>query len=71
MATPHDTVRIILEGVSPPAGPYSPSMPAFGDMLSDRQIADISAYLRARFTDKPPWSDVQRATEQARQGATP
>lgn len=71
VATPHDTVRIILEGVSPPAGPYSPSMPAFGDMLSDRQIADISAYLRARFTDKPPWSDVQRATEQARQGATP
>ena len=68
-ATPHDTVRIILEGLAPPAGPYSPSMPAFADMLSDRQIADISAYLRARFTEKPPWPDVQRVTEQARQEA--
>ena len=44
-------------------------MPAFADMLSDRQIADISAYLRARFTEKPPWPDVQRVTEQARQEA--
>lgn len=71
LATPHNTVRIILEGVSPPAGALSPSMPAFADLLNDRQIADISAYLRARFTDKPAWSDLPRVTEQARQGGKP
>lgn len=70
-ATPHDAVRIVLEGLSPPAGPYSPTMPAFGDILTDKQIADIAAYLRARFTDKAPWPDLQRVTAQARQGDRP
>ena len=71
VAMPHDTVRIILEGLSSPAGPHGPAMPAFAEVLNDRQIADLTAYLRARFTDKAPWSDVQRVTEQARQGGKP
>src|SRR5437868_15178653 len=64
----HDAVRIIMRGLIPPAGPASPTMPPFADMLDDRQVRELTAYLRARFTDKPPWSDVGDVVAQARQG---
>ena len=41
-------------------------MPAYADSFSDRQLADITAYLRARYTDKPPWPDVAAAVTQVR-----
>jgi nicotinate dehydrogenase subunit B len=64
----HNTVRIIMEGLASPAGPAGPAMPGFADMLDDRQLREMTAYLRTRFTDKPPWSDVADAVAQARQG---
>jgi mono/diheme cytochrome c family protein len=64
----HDTVRIIMNGLASPAGPTGPAMPAFADMLDDRQIRELTAYLRTRFTDKSPWSDVSDAVVQARDG---
>lgn len=64
----HDTVRIIMEGLTSPAGPAGPTMPAFADILDDGQVGALAAYLRARFTDKPPWSDIGAAVAQARQG---
>jgi mono/diheme cytochrome c family protein len=66
--TPNDTIQIILHGLAPPAGRSGPAMPAYGDSFSDRQLADITAYLRARYTDKPPWSDVPGAVAQVRKG---
>jgi mono/diheme cytochrome c family protein len=64
----HGTVRIIMKGVTAPPGAAGPTMPAFVDMLDDRQIREIAAYLRARFTDKPPWSDTGDAVAEARKG---
>ena len=64
--TPHDTVRIIMQGLEPPAGPGGPAMPAFADTFTDRQLADIADYLRARYTDKPAWTDVAEAIGAAR-----
>jgi nicotinate dehydrogenase subunit B len=64
----HDTVRIIMEGLTSPAGPTGPAMPAFADTLDDRQLAALAAYLRTRFTDKPPWPDIGEAVAQARAG---
>jgi mono/diheme cytochrome c family protein len=63
---PHDTVRIIMQGLTPPAGASGPTMPAYADMLSDWQIQDLAGYLRARFTDKPAWSRVSAAVAEAR-----
>jgi mono/diheme cytochrome c family protein len=57
-AMPHDTVQIVVHGLKSPAGRSGPVMPAFGETFSDRQIADITAYLRARYTDKRPWPDL-------------
>lgn len=64
----HDTVRIIMKGLASPAGPTGPTMPAFADMLDDRQVQQLVAYLRTRFTDKSPWPDVGDAVAQAREG---
>ena len=63
---PHDTVRIIMQGLSPPAGDAGPTMPAYADVLSDQQVRELAAYLRTRFTDKPAWSDVEAAVAEAR-----
>jgi mono/diheme cytochrome c family protein len=64
----HDAVRIIMQGLASPAGPAGPTMPAFADMLDDRQIRELTAYLRARYTDKSPWPDIAGAVAQAREG---
>jgi mono/diheme cytochrome c family protein len=34
-------------------------MPSFSSTLTDRQLADLLAYARARFTDKPAWRDLE------------
>jgi mono/diheme cytochrome c family protein len=64
----HDTVRIIMQGLASPAGPTGPTMPGYAETLDDRQLHALAAYLRARFTDKPPWTDVGEAVAQARLG---
>jgi mono/diheme cytochrome c family protein len=69
--TPHDTLHVIMEGLRPPAGKSGPVMPAFADNFSDWQIADIAAYLRARYTERPPWPDVVKTVGELRRGGTP
>jgi mono/diheme cytochrome c family protein len=63
-----DTVAIIMQGLVSPAGATGPTMPAYADLLDDRQVQELASYLRVRFTDKPPWPDVQSTVVQARQG---
>jgi nicotinate dehydrogenase subunit B len=64
--TPNDTIHVIVRGLAPPVGRSGPTMPAYGDSFSDRQLGDIVSYLRARYTDKPPWPDVARAVAETR-----
>jgi nicotinate dehydrogenase subunit B len=68
-ADPRDTIQIILQGLQPPAGPSGPYMPAFAASLTDAQVAEITAYLRTRYTDKPPWADLTAAVAKARKEA--
>jgi nicotinate dehydrogenase subunit B len=43
------------------------SMPGFAESLSDRQIADLAAYVRARFAPgEAPWDGVREAVSKAR-----
>jgi mono/diheme cytochrome c family protein len=62
----HDTVRIVMQGLAPPAGPSGPMMPAYADSFTDRQLADLTTYLRARYSDKAPWPDIAEAIAAAR-----
>jgi mono/diheme cytochrome c family protein len=69
--SPHDTLHLIVEGLASPAGPTGPTMPGYGADFSDHQIAAITAYLRARFTDLPPWQNIEQAVSDIRKGARP
>ena len=54
-ANPRDTLQIVLQGLTPPVGRAGPTMPPFAASLTDAQAGDLAAYLRARYTDQPPW----------------
>jgi len=69
--TPHDALHLIMGGLASPAGPAGPAMPAFGNDFTDHQIAEITAYLRARYTDLPPWQDIESAISGIRKGMGP
>jgi nicotinate dehydrogenase subunit B len=66
--TPHNTLHAIVRGLAPPHDRAGPSMPAFGGDFTDRQLAEIAAYLRARFTDSGPWRNVEQAARDVRKG---
>jgi mono/diheme cytochrome c family protein len=60
LPTPRNLIRIILEGILPPEGEQGPWMPDFAGALTEQQTADLVSFLRARFSDQPPWRDVPR-----------
>jgi len=62
-----NTVRVILQGIQPPADAPGAYMPAFRHMLSDRQIALLAEYVRARYTNLPQWADVLEEISKAEQ----
>lgn len=58
-ARPDNLLRTVLQGISEPAFPANGHMPAFGAALSDRQIAELAAWMRQRYApDQPPWADL-------------
>ncbi|NMG65573.1 c-type cytochrome [Azoarcus indigens] len=66
---PDNLVQIILHGIQSPAHGDLGYMPGFAASLDDRQIADLSAYLRARFApDKPAWQGLAETVARLRKG---
>jgi len=63
---PRDTIAIVLQGLKPPVGAAGPAMPAFAPSFTDAQVAEIAAYLRARFSTRPAWSKLPAAVAAAR-----
>ncbi len=56
-ADPSSTLRIILDGaqtVTTPRAPNAGSMPAYAKQLSDRQIADVTNYIRNSWGNAAP-----------------
>jgi len=67
-ASPDNLIQIILHGIAAPVSSDLGYMPAFKDSLSDRQVADLAAYLRGQFAPgKPPWTDLEAAIGRIRQ----
>ena len=64
---PRDTIQIILQGLRPPVSARGPYMPAYGDALDDRQVAEIVAYLQARHGTGPAWKDLEKDVAKARE----
>ena len=63
---PTSAIQAVLSGIEPPLGRRGPLMPPFSAALTDRQMAEILAYARARFTDRPAWPRLQRQVAAAR-----
>ena len=55
---PRNIINVTLHGLHGPAGERAPTMPGFDGAISDEQLAALLGYLRARFSDQPPWTDV-------------
>ena len=65
--TPRNATQTILYGLQPGAGERGPWMPGFAGSLTDTQLAAVLDYLRARFTDRPAWSDLGDQVKHIRQ----
>jgi mono/diheme cytochrome c family protein len=65
-----NVVNIVLSGVRPVEGERSPIMPGFAAGMNDDQIAALLQYLRARFSNQPAWTGVEKTIEDARRTQT-
>src|SRR5262249_51294239 len=63
-----NVLNVILWGLPAQDEQRRPVMPGFAGTLNDRQLADLLAYIRARFSDKPAWTDVDKHIREARAG---
>jgi mono/diheme cytochrome c family protein len=61
-----NAANIVLAGIRPVEGERSPIMPGFADSMSDGQIAALLDYLRARFSNRPPWTDTAAIVRESR-----
>jgi len=67
---PRNLANIVLSGVRPVEGERSPIMPGFAASMSDAQIVALLNFLRARFSNQPPWDGVEKTVENARRTQT-
>ena len=59
---PTTSYMVVLDGITVPAHADLGAMPAFRDSFSDRQVADLLGYLRARFAPSAPaWQGLERS----------
>jgi mono/diheme cytochrome c family protein len=65
-ASARDVVSVMLRGLPWREGRAGAYMPAFDGALTDAQIADVAAFVRARFTDLPAWPDIRTTIRNAR-----
>jgi nicotinate dehydrogenase subunit B len=69
---PDNLLRVILEGHFEPASRAIGFMPAFRSALDDRQLAELAAFMRARFApDKPSWSGLEADVARVRGSPSP
>jgi nicotinate dehydrogenase subunit B len=70
-AVPDNLIQVILHGIASPVSSDLGYMPGFKDSMTDGQLAELVAYLRQQFApEKPPWTGLEAAVSQARQGIT-
>jgi mono/diheme cytochrome c family protein len=46
-------------------------MPAFSHVYSDQQIADLTSYIRAAYSQRAPWKDVEQSVATVRKENDP
>lgn len=64
---PTNFLRVVDHGIAPEQGRAGPTMPGFGDVLTDDQMADLATYVRSHFTDEPEWAGIADALAHVRE----
>src|ERR1041385_4316959 len=67
---PRNVINTILSGLRPLEGERSPIMPGFAASMDDAQIATLLDYLRARFSNQPAWTGLEKIVADARRTQT-
>jgi mono/diheme cytochrome c family protein len=67
---PRNLANIVLSGVQAVEGERSPIMPGFAASMTDAQVSVLLDYLRARFSNQPSWSGVEKTVQDARRAQT-
>jgi nicotinate dehydrogenase subunit B len=66
-AKPDNLLHVLHNGIDSPATAELGYMPGFRDVYDDKQIAELAAYIRARYApDQPAWTDLEKASAQLR-----
>ena len=69
---PDNLIRIILDGIQSPASVDSGFMPAFRDVMTDRQLTELIQWMRQRFAPgQRPWEDLAQAVPRVRVESQP
>ncbi|WP_175806987.1 cytochrome c [Burkholderia metallica] len=69
-AAPDNLLRVLHHGIDQPATGALGYMPGFGDAFDDRQMAELAAYIRARYAPgQPAWPNLTQASARIRQEA--
>lgn len=64
--TPTNLFNVVLYGLPAAEAVRVPVMPGFAAVMTDSQLVALARYLRAHFTDKEPWQDVEQSLRAAR-----
>ncbi len=59
-------INVVLNGLPAAESQRSPIMPGFAAAMDDAQVTSLARYLRAHFTGKPPWTDIESSLNEAR-----
>jgi len=69
MAEPTNLLQVLLNGVGSKNGATGLVMPSYAD-FSDREIAELAAYLRRTRTSRPAWKDLEKKVAEIRRSST-
>ncbi|HYS67429.1 MAG TPA: c-type cytochrome [Paraburkholderia sp.] len=64
--TPRNAIQMMLGGIGWHGEDTMNYMPAFSEIYSDQQIADLASYIRAAYSQRGPWSDVEATVAKVR-----
>lgn len=59
-------VNIVLYGLPADGAAHLPIMPGFAGAMNDAQVLALARYLRARFSDRAPWTDIAKSIRDVR-----
>ncbi|WP_322025893.1 c-type cytochrome [Burkholderia sp. BCC1977] len=66
-AAPDNLLRVLHDGIDHPATDGLGYMPGFRDAFDDRQMAELAAYIRARYAPgQPTWRNLEDASARIR-----